>query len=75
MGLDEEIVMSDIDENNWYLTIKLNSKVKKVDIINSVIKALRQEELKLMGKLPKTDMYKYISVSRALYIENDINTQ
>jgi hypothetical protein len=58
MDLDEEIVISDTKENNWYLTIKLNPKVNKIDIIRSIIKALRHEELRLMGRLPSVDLYK-----------------
>jgi hypothetical protein len=75
MGLDEEIVISDTKENNWYLTIKLNPKVNKIDIIRSIIKTLRHEELRLMVKLPSVDLYKYGSKVRTLYIQNDISTQ
>jgi len=73
MGLDEEIILSDKEENNWYLTIKLNPNTNKIDIIRSIIKALKHEELRLTGKLPANDIYKYGREVRALYIQNDIS--
>ena len=75
MGLDQEIILSDIEENNWYLTIRLNPKVNKVDIIKSVIKALRNEEFRLMGNLPRYKLNKQKFELHDLLIQNDISAQ
>ncbi|MCJ7571040.1 MAG: hypothetical protein MUO82_04085 [Candidatus Thermoplasmatota archaeon] len=41
MGLDEEIVLFD-EFGSWYLTLKLDSNVSKIIIVNQIIKALRE---------------------------------
>lgn len=47
MGLDDEIVLYD-DYGNWYLTLRLNPKVKKEFIIKEVINSLREYSFKQM---------------------------
>lgn len=52
MGLDDEIILSDIEKSKWYLTIKHDPNVDKIYIIQSVINALKEEQFYLMGKQP-----------------------
>ncbi|OGS40796.1 MAG: hypothetical protein A3K77_07015 [Euryarchaeota archaeon RBG_13_31_8] len=54
MSLDDEIVLYD-DYGNWYLTLKLNPKVKKEFIINEVIYSLREHTFK--SKFSQFDVY------------------
>lgn len=54
MGLDDEIVLYD-DYRNWYLTLKLNPKVKKEFIINEVIYSLTEHAFR--SKFPQFDVY------------------
>ncbi len=75
MGLDDEIVLSDIFSNKWYLNIKYDPIENKLLIINSIINALENEKNRLMCDThfldflkTKYDLNKWLSI-------NDISTQ
>ena len=48
MGLDDEIVLSDIFYNKWYMNIKYDPTENKLLIINAIINALENEKNRLM---------------------------
>jgi hypothetical protein len=75
MGLDDEIILSDIFHNQWYLNIKYDPKENKLLIINSIINALENEKNRLMCDAHFLDFLKTKYEWNKLLFNNDISTQ
>jgi len=75
MGLDDEIILSDIFQNQWYLNIKHDPAENKLLIINSIINALENEKNRLMCDANFLDFLKTKYEWNKWLFNNDISTQ